>query len=375
MISSRFLFWTGPQRISMMEEKRKDLGMKTSTKIICTLGPASGSREMIRALAHQGMAVARLNFSHGTHQDHQMMIDNIRAVNQTLTEKILIMQDLEGYRIRIGQLAVPVALKEGTTVTLRLGPAKTSTNTIPLDCDFDASAVKKDMHIFITDGTIDLVVVGCSGKNIKARVLQGGTITSKKNVNIPGLKLGANIFTDKDRVDLEFGIKNQVDFVAQSFVRNRKDIECINKIVRPRLKHVRVIAKIECLEAIKNLDKILDACDGIIVARGDLGVSLPIYQVPVWQKKILFRSNRKNKIDITATQMLETMTYNARPTRAEVNDVANAVLDGSGYVMLSGETAMGKFPVQTVAMMRQIIEYTEREMFLRSAEQWVSPAK
>jgi pyruvate kinase len=349
--------------------------MKRQTKIICTLGPASDSKEMIYALAKEGMNVARLNFSHGTHEYHQKIIDNIRQVNRSLKEKIFIMQDLEGYRIRIGQLPSPIALKEGSAVSLRLAVAANDVNIIPLDCDFDLAAIKKGMHIFITDGTIDLIVTGVSGKNVKAKVVQGGTISSKKNVNIPGLKLGANIFTEKDRLDLEFGIKNQVDFVAQSFVRNKRDIESITKKLRSALPECKVIAKIECTEAIRNLDKILDACDGIIIARGDLGVSVPIYQVPVWQKKILYRSNCKNKIDITATQMLETMTNFPRPTRAEVNDVANAVLDGSGYVMLSGETAMGQFPVQAVAMMRQIIEYTEKEMILKFADQWIYPAK
>jgi pyruvate kinase len=245
---------------------------------------------------------------------------------------------------------------------------------LPLDCDVDISALKKEMHVFITDGTIDLVVTGISGKYAKLKVVHGGTISSKKNVNIPGLKLRSNIFTQKDESDLKFGIENKVDMVAQSFVRNKRDIEQIVKSVRPQLPKCKVIAKIESMDALRNLDKILDACDGIIVARGDLGVSLPIYQVPVWQKKILLRSNRKGKIDMTATQMLESMTENPRPTRAEVNDVANAVLDGSSYVMLSGETAIGKFPVEAVTMMRKVIEYTEMEMQTRSKE-WISPAK
>ncbi|MCK4983093.1 MAG: hypothetical protein KAS17_09230, partial [Victivallaceae bacterium] len=187
--------------------------------------------------------------------------------------------------------------------------------------------------------------------------------------------LRLNIFTQKDERDLKFGIANKVDMVAQSFVRNKRDIERIVKVVKPQLSKCKVIAKIESMEALRNLDKILDACDGLIIARGDLGVSLPIYQVPIWQKKILLHSNRKKKIDMTATQMLETMTENPRPTRAEVNDVANAVLDGSGYVMLSGETAVGKFPVETVAMMRKVIEYTEMEMHTRNAVRWIHPSK
>lgn len=347
---------------------------KRKAKIICTLGPASDSIAMIRKLAKAGMNAARLNFSHGDHVYHQKLIDNIRTVNKTLKNPILIMQDLEGYRIRVGHLLRPMTLKDGETYWIGIGSA-TRKNVIPLDCDFDIQSLKKGMHVFIADGTIDLEIAGFSGKRAKLKVIHGGKIISKKNVNIPGLKLRADIFTQKDEQDLKFGIANKVDMVAQSFVRNRRDIECIAKVVKPHLPKCKIIAKIESQEALRNLDKILDACDGLIIARGDLGVSLPIYQVPVWQKKILFHSNKKNKIDMTATQMLETMIENPRPTRAEVNDVANAVLDGSGWVMLSGETAIGKFPVETVVMMRKVIEYTEMEMRTRNAARWIYPTK
>jgi len=343
-------------------------------KIICTLGPASDSVEMIRALARAGMDAARLNFSHGDHAYHQKLINNIRAVNKTLKHKIAIMQDLEGYRIRVGQLPRPVMLKDGETCWIGTGSAGKAKN-LPLDCDFDIKDLKKGMHVFIADGTIDLIVEAHEGRHARLKVIHGGTVSSKKNVNIPELKLRSNIFTQKDAQDLEFGIANGVDMVAQSFVRNKRDIGRVAQIVRPVLPSCRIIAKIESLEALRNLDKILDACDGIIIARGDLGVSLPIYQVPVWQKKILMRSNRKKKIDMTATQMLESMTANPRPTRAEVNDVANAVLDGSGYVMLSGETAVGRFPVEAVTMMRRVIEYTEQEMGTRDASRWMQPNK
>ena len=348
--------------------------IKRKAKIICTLGPASDSVEIIRALAKAGMDAARLNFSHGDHAYHQKLIDNIRTVNKTLTKKVMILQDLEGYRIRVGHLPRPLRLKQGETWWVGTGPTRRK-HVLPLDCDFDIRSLKTDMHIFIADGTIDLVVTGHSGKYAELKVLHGGKVSSKKNVNIPGLKLRSNIFTQKDAQDLKFGIANGVDMVAQSFVRNKRDIERVAKIVKPELPSCRIIAKIESIEALRNLDKILDACDGLIIARGDLGVSLPIYQVPVWQKKILLRSNRKNKIDMTATQMLESMIENPRPTRAEVNDVANAVLDGSGYVMLSGETAVGKFPVEAVSMMRKVIEYTEMEMHTRNASRWICPTR
>lgn len=341
-------------------------------KIVCTLGPASDSVAMIRTLARAGMNVARLNFSHGDHAYHQKLIDNIRKVNTTLKDPVLIMQDLEGYRIRIGHLDKPIILKEGESYWVGTGSISKK-NVLPLDCDFDIQSLKKEMHVFIADGTIDLLVVGHTGKFAKLKVVHGGTVVSKKNVNIPGMKLHSNIFTQKDEQDLKFGIANKVDMVAQSFVRNKRDIDRIVKAVRPHLPKCKVISKIESTEALRNLDKILDACDGIIIARGDLGVSLPIHQVPVWQKKILLHSNRKNKIDMTATQMLETMIDHPRPTRAEVNDVANAVLDGSGYVMLSGETAVGRFPAEAVTMMRKVIEYTEMEMRTRNASGWISP--
>ncbi|MEW5895369.1 MAG: pyruvate kinase [Candidatus Omnitrophota bacterium] len=350
--------------------------MKRKTKIICTLGPASSSERMIHLMAREGMSVARLNFSHGTHEYHQGLIDNIRKVNKTLKEKILIMQDLEGYRIRIGELDAPVTLKDGATVWIGTGVSrKRKRNILRFDSDFAPGAIKKGMHIFIADGSIDLLVTDATGDAVSTKVLNGGTVTSKKNVNIPGLKLHSNIFTQKDLRDLEFGIANKIDFVAQSFVRNKSDIARIVNAVKTRLPNCKIIAKIESLEALRNLDSILDACDGIIVARGDLGVSLPVYQVPIWQKKILLRSNLKKKIDITATQMLESMTEHPRPTRAEVNDVANAIIDGSGYVMLSGETAVGKFPDKAVAMMRQIIEYTEKEMKAPLASHWISPRR
>jgi len=346
--------------------------MKRKTKIVCTIGPVSQSVAMLRALAKEGMDIARLNFSHGDHAYHQQTLDNIRKVNRTAKKKILVMQDLEGYRIRVGMLDNPLELKNGKTIVIRV--CKTGGGAfLPLDGDFDALSVGKGMHIFIADGTIDLEVTQVKAGQITARVVEGGTVSSKKNVNIPGLKLRANIFTAKDERDLEFGIANKVDFVAQSFVRNKTDVLRVAKIVRPRLPSCRMIAKIETPEAVRNLDGILDACDGIIVARGDLGVTFPIYQVPVLQKKILFLSNRKKKFDITATQMLETMTEHPRPTRAEVNDVASAIIDGSGAVMLSGETAVGKFPVEAVRMMRQIIEYTEKSMRGKFSRKWRSP--
>jgi len=333
--------------------------MQRRTKIICTLGPVSNRIEIIKKMAQAGMDVARLNFSHGNHKSHQRLIDMIRDINKGRKCPIRILQDLEGYRIRIGILRRPLELKKGAVVWIS-SPSASGSDLIPLEADLNVRDLKKGMDIFIADGTIALKIVARKGNRVLARVRQGGWITSKKGVNIPGLKLRANILTSKDKRDLEFGLANRVDFVAQSFVRNSNDIKRIMRLVKPVHPEAKVIAKIESRPGVRNVKSILQACDGVMIARGDLGVSLPIYQVPVIQKAILSLSNKQKKIDITATQMLESMTEHLRPTRAEVSDVANAIFDGSDYVMLSGETAAGHYPVESVAMMRQIIEFTER---------------
>ncbi|MFP4473106.1 MAG: pyruvate kinase [Candidatus Omnitrophota bacterium] len=341
--------------------------MKRKALITCTLGPASETVPMIRKLAEEGMNIARLNFSHGDHAYHEKLIRNIRRVNEQRRQKILIMQDLEGYRIRVGCLKVPLELREGSSYSLTVAE-EGGPRTIPLDADFEMTSLRQGMDVFIADGTIHLKVIKMLKQSVKVRVLHGGTITSKKNVNIPGMKLRGNIFTAKDQTDLAFGIEHGVDFVAQSFVRNRRDVERVIEQVRPRLPRCRIIAKLENAEALRNMNAIIDASDGIIVARGDLGVAMPIYEIPILQKKILARSNKVQKFDIVATQMLESMTEHARPTRAEVSDVANAILDGADSVMLSGETAMGRFPVEAVRMMRKTIEFAERSA---AKYQWI----
>jgi len=335
--------------------------MNRRTKIICTLGPASSSLSVIRQLAREGMDIARLNFSHGDHAQHQKMINNIRRVNRGRKNRIKILQDLEGYRIRLGIMATPRELKKGTLVTLA-GQNSRDQRALPLDADFDLRSLKTGMNIYIADGMIALKVMGRKNGSLQLLVVQGGVVSSKKGVNIPELKLQADILTPKDAADIAFGIANRVDFVAQSFVRNAKDIMQVVRLVKAGAPHCQVIAKIENRDGIRNIRRIIDACDGIMVARGDMGVSLPIYEVPVIQKEIIRFCDQRKKMDITATQMLESMTEHFRPTRAEVSDVANAILDGSDCVMLSGETASGKFPVESVRMMRQIVEYTEKQM-------------
>jgi len=315
---------------------------------------------MIRHLAKEGMAVARLNFSHGNHSQHQKILDRICHINQKVHRKIKVLQDLEGFRIRLGTLKAPLDLTQGKSVWMAAGARSADDGVIPLDTSADLAGIRKGMEIYIADGMICLKVISREKKRLKLKVIQGGQITSRKGVNIPGFKFTADILTAKDRGDVEFGIRNRVDYVALSFVRNKQDILNLKEIVSSRRSHCRIIAKIENEEGLKNIDEIISCSDGILVARGDLGVSLPIYQIPVIQKDIIRRCNRRKKLVITATQMLESMTTNIRPTRAEVSDVANAIIDGSDYVMLSGETALGKYPVETVRMMKKIIDYTQK---------------
>jgi len=336
--------------------------MKRQTKIICTIGPASRSKDRLLKMARAGMDVARLNFSHGTHSEHQEVIETIRQINEEYSTGVRILQDLEGYRIRIGHLKKPILLEKGRSIWMKAGEEQTSA-TLPLEFSGDILAIRQGMCVFIDDGKIFLSVVRQSGKRIKMKVEQGGLLKSRKGVNIPEMRLAANILTDKDRRDIVFGVRHQVDFMAQSFVRNKRDIKRVAALARPKLPHCQIISKIENRQGAKNTPSILEACDGIMIARGDLGVSVPIYQIPLIQKDIIRRCNKRRKPVITATQMLESMTEVIRPTRAEVNDVANAILDGTDYVMLSGETAVGKFPVECVRMMCQIIDYTERSMY------------
>jgi len=336
--------------------------MKRQTKIICTLGPASRTAETITRMARAGMDIVRINFSHGDHSQHQALIDAVRKVNAKIKTNIKILQDLEGYRIRIGHLRRPVALTKGQHIWM-VAMDRSRGKDIPLEFSGDVRVIKKGMCVFVDDGKIFLKVLGCAGQRIRLQVEQGGFLKSRKGVNIPEMHLQSNILTDKDREDMDFGIKHEVDLIAQSFVRNKRDILRVAHRVKTGLPQCRIIAKIENRQGVRNVSSIIDGCDGIMVARGDLGVSLPIYQIPLIQKDIIRRCNKKKKFVITATQMLESMTEEIRPTRAEVSDVANAILDGTDYVMLSGETAVGRFPVKSVEMMRQIIEFTEKSMY------------
>lgn len=332
------------------------------TKIICTVGPSSGKVTLLRGMMLAGMDVARLNFSHGTHAKHQKRINLIRGLNKKYRRRIRILQDLEGYRIRIGMFkkkrAIP--LKKRQIVLLTNKDKMSDATVIPFDYEGPLRDIKIGSFIYIDDGNISLKTKSRTKNYIKAEVIVPGILKENKGVNIPDIKLEFEDITEKDEKDLRFGIRNRVDFIAQSFVRSKRDIVKIREFVKDAGVNCRIIAKIENGDGIKNIDEILDNSDGIMVARGDLGVSLPIYEVALLQKMIIKKCNRKKKFVITATQMLESMTENLRPTRAEVSDVTNAILDGSDYLMLSGETAAGAHPVEAVKMMNDIIKFTER---------------
>jgi pyruvate kinase len=335
------------------------------TKIICTLGPSSSSPAVLKKLALAGMNVARLNFSHGIHQSHKRCIDIIRKLNKPRRNKIKILQDLEGYRIRVGLFKGPrkmVRLDAGSTVTLINKTVTDKENVIPFDYQGSLSDIKIGSHIFIDDGSIALKVIGRDKTSLKATVVVPGFVKEHKGINIPDINLKFEGLTEKDKDDLLFGIANKVDFIAQSFVRNEKDILCVREFINSRGFNCPLIAKIENRQGIENIDRIMKVSDGIMIARGDMGVSLPICEVPVMQKIIIKKCSRHRTFVITATQMLESMTEHIRPTRAEVSDVANAIIDGSDYVMLSAETAVGKHPVEAVQMMNDIIAFTEKSL-------------
>ena len=332
------------------------------TKIICTLGPASSDMTVLRKMMLAGMDIARLNFSHATHREHQKRIDMIRELNRKYRRGIKILQDLEGYRIRIGKFKEfkTIELKKKQKVFLTNNDKIKRKGAIPFDYKGSLKEIKIGSFIYVDDGNISLKVIQRFDNYLKAEVVIPGVLKENKGINIPDIDLKFENLTKKDKDDLLFGIKNKVDYVAQSFVRNKKDIKNIREFLRGSGLNCKIIAKIENREGIKNIDEILDVSDGILVARGDMGVALPIYEVPVMQKMIIRKCNRRKKIVITATQMLESMTEHLRPTRAEVSDVANAILDGTDYLMLSAETAVGKYPVEAVKMMNHISKFTER---------------
>ena len=325
------------------------------TKIVCTLGPASTSRETLTSLMVAGMNVARLNFSHGTHEQHAERIAMLREIADELRRPIAILGDLQGPRIRIGDLAEPILLTEGMDVTL-VAEGDERPGEIPVTYAGLAGDVHVGDRILIADGLLDLVVLEVDAPRVHARVLHGGPLSSHKGINLPGVPVSVPSITEKDQEDVHFAVAQQVDYLALSFVRRAQDIAELRAMI-PR--EILVVAKIEKDVALDNIESIIRATDAVMVARGDLGVELPFEEVPIAQKRIISLANRLGRPVITATQMLESMIQNPRPTRAEASDVANAIIDGTDAVMLSGETAAGQYPRLAVEAMTRIITEIE----------------
>ncbi|MEW6738549.1 MAG: pyruvate kinase [Nitrospirota bacterium] len=337
-------------------------------KIVCTIGPASGSRKVISELIKSGMDVARLNFSHGDHETHQKVASIVREESSKQNRIVSILQDLQGIKIRLGDIeGGGMTLKTGDEVFLRPGKETSDKKNLFITYPALLKDVKAGDRILIDDGLIKLGVAGRARDALFAKVLEGGAVKSRKGVNLPTSKTTLPAFTEKDRRDLEFGLKMCVDYVAISFVRTAEDIKLVlDWAKRKGVKLPPIIAKIEKPEALDNINEIMDMVDGIMVARGDLGVEMPTEKVPMIQKMLIDLANKKGKLVITATQMLESMTQHTRPTRAEATDVANAVLDGTDALMLSAETTVGKYPVESVRMMDMIIKYTEASFTRRA---------
>ncbi|MCP6757610.1 MAG: pyruvate kinase [Fischerella sp. CENA71] len=334
------------------------------TKIVATIGPATSSPEMLKAIIEAGATTLRLNFSHGSHADHQR---NIRLIRQTafeLNQPVGILQDLQGPKIRLGKFENgSIVLAKGDRFTLTNRPVVGTQEISCVTYDYLADEVPVRARILLDDGRVEMVVeeIDKEKGDLHCRVTVPGTLSNNKGVNFPGVYLSIKAMTDKDREDLMFGLDQGVDWVALSFVRNPQDVMEIKELISSAGKNVPVIAKIEKHEAIEQMEAILALCDGVMVARGDLGVELPAEDVPMLQKRLIATANRLGIPIITATQMLDSMVSNPRPTRAEVSDVANAILDGTDAVMLSNETAVGKFPVEAVATMARIAEKIEQE--------------
>jgi pyruvate kinase len=340
------------------------------TKIIATLGPASRDKKTITKMAKEGLDVVRLNFSHGSRAAHLKKIKLINQINKKNKRKIKIMQDLEGYRLRVGKLeSKSITLRNNSILYLSQKNIIGNQKIISFDYQGSLKKIKKENLIYIDDGKIILKIEAINKKKIKTKVIRGGQLKERKGINIVGAELDFKSLTDKDKKDLISTLNYPIDYIAQSFVRNKKDILALRDFLKKqkiRLSAIgkipKIFAKIESLQGLKHIDQLIKEADGIIVARGDLGICLPIYKVPHLQKKILEKTTKAQRPSVVATQMLETMTKNFIPTRAEVSDVANAILDGANFLLFSGETAIGRYPVEVVKIAQKIINYTTKNI-------------
>lgn len=332
------------------------------TKIVCTIGPSSQDKEVLKKLIEEGLDVCRLNFSHGTHEEHQAKINTIKELREEMNLPIAIMLDTKGPEIRLGNFKdnMTVTLKDNDKFILTTREVEGDENIVSVSYKGLPQDLKVGSKVLIDDGLVGCVVDEIDGTEIKLTVESGGIISSHKGVNVPNADIKLPALTEKDKEDLKFGIKNDVDFIAASFIRTKDDVLEIRKVLEENGNYdIRIISKIESRQGLANIDEIIEVSDGIMVARGDLGVEIATEEVPIAQKNIIKKCNLKSKPVITATQMLDSMIRNPRPTRAETTDVANAVLDGTSAVMLSGESASGKYPVEAVKTMRKIVEVAE----------------
>jgi pyruvate kinase len=331
------------------------------TKIVATLGPASDSAEVIRRLIEAGLDVARVNFSHGTYEQHAARIARVRAQAEAVGKPVAILQDLRGPKIRTGQLVEgrPVILEEGATFTITTTPIAGTAERVSTDYQALPNDVQPGDRVLLSDGLIQLRVIDVRGTDVVTEVVYGGALAERQGINLPNATVSAPAITEKDRADLAFGLEQNVDYVAMSFVRRAADVQQLKDLIAESGKNIPVVAKIEKPQALDDLPAILGVTDAVMVARGDLGVEMSPEQVPLVQKNLIRAANKQNILVITATQMLESMIHNARPTRAEASDVANAIFDGTDAIMLSGETAVGSFPVEAVQMMHRIAVTTE----------------
>jgi pyruvate kinase len=334
------------------------------TKIVATIGPASSSREMLEQMVKAGMSVARLNFSHGSYEDRARMVSLLRSVSKDLDTPITLLQDLQGPKIRVGQLPDgAIDLIEGEAIAIvPLAEFSQQPNTVPIDYPYLAEEAEPETQILLDDGLLELRIEKIEGKAVYCKVIEGGILKSRKGVNLPSLNLRLPSLTEKDKEDLEFGLAQGVDWISLSFVRQAEDVRALKAFLAEKGGNVPVMAKIEKPQAIDNLEAIIEECDGLMVARGDLGVEMNPEKVPMLQKRIIRLCNEKGIPVITATQMLDSMINNPRPTRAEASDVANAIVDGTDAVMLSGESAVGQYPVKAVQMLARIATDIEPEI-------------
>ena len=343
--------------------------MLKKTKIVCTLGPSSNTPEIIEKMIKAGMNVARFNFSHGSHEEHKQRIDMVRAASQKLGIPVALLLDTKGPEIRLGKFKNgSIMMEAGKDFTLTARDVEGDETIASMNYKELPQDVKAGDHILLSDGLVNLEVVSVEGEDIHTKILNSGKMSDRKRVAVPGIAINLPAVSETDAADIEFGCRMNMDWIAASFIQRGKDVLTIRKILEKHDSHMKIISKIECQAAVNNIDDIIKMSDGIMVARGDLGVEVPAEEVPMLQKVLIHKCQAAGKPVITATQMLESMCNNPRPTRAETSDVANAILDGTDAIMLSGETAGGLYPVETVETMARVATFTESNFTPKSYE-------